>query len=147
MVVFQSNAKATLAGITVECVLATAHSAYAAFITVKNVFFYVVVIVKNANFTEIARELNSAVLAILYGTLDLIAIQAFDLCDLFPVDLMILFWVLFLQIFDIIMADSARKKFFTFRALFMTIPFVMRASKICFIWLDSKLVLSNQSYE
>ena len=64
VIVFQKDAQAALAGVAVESVFAAAHPADATPLAVVNLFGLEVVIVEDADFAEIAGELDPAILAI-----------------------------------------------------------------------------------
>ena len=65
--------------------------------------FFPIIIIKVANSALIPRKLNFTLLTILFWSLFMSTIQALDLFDFFPQELMVLFRVHFIIILDLVM--------------------------------------------
>lgn len=120
-------------------VLYTTNSTNPTFITMINLFFISVIIMKFANITIILSKLNRTVYAIIRDGLLSLTNQAFYINYFKSINFMGFFLIFYVIIHFIIMTNSTSKVFKTLRALFMTISPIMFTFILCysfnFLWL------------
>lgn len=130
MIILLSYRQAALTSIAMEEILSTTDSADPATVTVEYFLFLPLIIIKIANSAKIPRKLNSTLLTILFWSLFMSTIQALDLFDFFPQELMVLFRVHFIIILDLVMTQPTSPKFTTNRAFFLAPSPVVFAPKL-----------------
>ena len=129
MVSLLRYAQATLTCITMKEIFSSSNSTNPTPFTMKNLLFLIIIIKEIANSTKIPRKLNSTLVTVLRGWLLIPTLVALHQLHRLPVELMILFRVHLLVIFDIIMAQSTWPKLFAFRALLLAPSFVVLTAK------------------
>ena len=130
VIVLLSYRQAALTSIAMEEILSTPNSTYPATFAVEYFLFLPVIIIKVANSAKIPRKLNSTLLTILFWSLFMSTIQALDLFDFFPQELMVLFRVHFIVILDLVMTEPTSPKFTANRAFFLAPSPVVLAPKL-----------------
>ena len=129
MVFFKEVSKAALACIAVEEVLPPANPAYSAFFAVENLLPFILIVKQVANGTKVPSKLDFAVLATFLAWLYYPTVQAPNLLDCMPVDLVILFGIHLRLELDLVVAKPACEKLVTLWTLELASPTVVLATK------------------
>ena len=136
MVFFHRFVQAASTAVAVIEVFFSSNSTYAAFIAVVDAFLVAEVIIKVAYITEVNSEILLASRASFAFWLLKHATETFDVSDGLAIELVVLLWIHFLFVADLIVAKPAGPKLAQadwVRTLFLAASFVMFATKLPFV--------------